>query len=221
MPQAKRRQGQGLNHLGHEGSSGASSAATGAWCQLQQLAIANRIEPQPAAGVITQLYRDIAAHKPGQLSSIGLGTFVDRAGGELNACTTEEPSADAIGVDYLFYKTFPINVGIIRGTTADPDGNVAIKRGPHPGGAGRHRRPQLQRHRHRQVERIAERGSLNPRQVKIPGILVDCVIAPENHWQTFAEPYSAAFGGEIRVQMSAIAMAMSERKIMPAGRRSS
>jgi propionate CoA-transferase len=69
-----------------------------------------------------------------------------------------------------------------------------------------------------QVERIAERGTLNPRQVKIPGILVDCVVVaekPEYHLQTFAEPYSAAFAGEIKVPMSAIApMGMSERKII-------
>ena len=173
--------------------------------------------------MITQLYRDIAAHKPGQLSSIGLGTFVDPrfGGGKLNARTTEElvELMPIGGVDYLFYKSFPIDVGIIRGTTADPDGNVtmekealtlevlAIATAAHNSGGIVIV----------QVERIAERGSLNPRQVKIPGILVDCVVVarPENHWQTFAEPYSAAFAGEIRVQMSAIApMAMSERKII-------
>jgi propionate CoA-transferase len=69
-----------------------------------------------------------------------------------------------------------------------------------------------------QVERIAERGTLNPRQVKIPGVLVDCVVVaekPEYHMQTFSEPYSAAFAGEIKVPMSAIAaMPMSERKII-------
>ena len=51
-----------------------------------------------------------------------------------------------------------------------------------------------------QVERIAERGSLNPRQVKIPGIMVDCVVvsSPENHWQTFSVQYDPAFSSEIR-----------------------
>jgi propionate CoA-transferase len=123
------------------------------------------------------------------------------------------------GVDYLFYKAFPIDVGIIRGTTADPDGNVtmekealtlevlAIATAAHNSGGIVIV----------QVERIAERGTLNPRQVKIPGILVDCVVVarPENHWQTFVEPYNAAFAGEIRVQMNAIApMTMSERKVI-------
>ena len=68
-----------------------------------------------------------------------------------------------------------------------------------------------------QVERIAERGTLNARQVKIPGILVDCVVVakPENHWQTFGEPYSPAFSCEIKVPMQAIPpMEMSGRKIV-------
>ena len=216
---------KGLNHLGHERL--VRRVVGGHWGlvpKLQQLAIANQIEaynlPQ---GVITHLYRDIAAHKPGHLSSVGLGTFVDPrfGGGKLNARTTDDiVKLMTIGsTEYLFYEAFPINVGIIRGTTADPDGNVtmekealtlevlAIAMAAHNSGGIVIV----------QVERIAERGSLNSRQVKVPGILVDCVVVakPEHHWQTFSEPYSAAFAGEIRVQMSAIPpMAMSARKII-------
>jgi propionate CoA-transferase len=68
-----------------------------------------------------------------------------------------------------------------------------------------------------QVERIADRGSLNPRQVKIPGLLVDCVVIakPEHHWQTFSVQYDPAFSGEIRARTGSIVpMEMSERKII-------
>ena len=216
---------KGLNHFGHEGL--VRRVIGGHWGlvpKLQKLAIANQIEaynlPQ---GVITHLYRDIAAHKPGHLSTVGLGTFVDPrfGGGKINARTTDDivELMTIGGTEYLFYKAFPIKVGIIRGTTADPDGNVTMEKealtlevlaiamaARNSGGIVIV-----------QVERIAERGSLNSRQVKVPGILIDCVVVakPEHHWQTFTEPYSAAFAGEIRVQMSAIPhMGMGARKII-------
>jgi propionate CoA-transferase len=215
----------GLNHFGHEGL--VRKVIGGHWGlvpKLQKLAIENKIVaynlPQ---GVISHLFRDIAAHKPRTITSVGLGTFVDPAngGGRINALTTEEivERVRFDGRDYLAYKTFPINVGIIRGTTADTEGNITMEKealtleGLSIATAARNSGGFVIV----QVERVAERGTLNARQVKIPGILVDCVVVsrPENHWQTFAEVYNPAFSCEVKVPLQSVAaMEMSERKII-------
>ncbi|MGA9537433.1 MAG: acyl CoA:acetate/3-ketoacid CoA transferase [Desulfobacterales bacterium] len=216
---------RGLNHFGHDGL--VRKVVGGHWGlvpKLQRLAIENKIEaynlPQ---GVISHMYRDIAAHKPRTITSVGMGTFVDprNGGGKINPLTTED-IVELIrfdGKEYLAYKTFPINVAILRGTTADTDGNVTMEKealtlevlsiamaARNSGGFVIV-----------QVERIAERGTLNARQVKIPGVMVDCVVVsrPENHWQTFAEVYNPSFSCEVKVPMHSIPpMEMSDRKII-------
>jgi len=218
-------QTRGLNHLGYEGLvKKVIGGFFGAAPRLVELVIHNKIQaynfPQ---GVLSHMLRDIAAHKPRTITSVGLNTFVDprREGGKANTITKDD-LVELIIFDekeYLAYKTFPVDVALLRGTTADENGNVTMEKEAltleaqamamatkNSGGIVIV-----------QVEGIACAGSLKPKEVKIPGILVDYVVVarPENHWQTFAEKYDPALSGERKIPVTSLPkMEMSARKII-------
>lgn len=216
---------RGMSHLGHEGLVGRIIAGYyGASPELTRFVIDNKIKahnlPQ---GVLSQMFRDIAARKPRTITTVGLKTFVDPRleGGKVNAITTDS-IVDLIefdGREYLAYKTFPIDVAILRGTTADEDGNITMEREAltleslaqamavkSSGGIVMV-----------QVERVVQRGTLHPKHVVIPGVLVDAVVVADQarHWQTFAEIYNPSFSGETKVPMATVPpLPMSARKII-------
>lgn len=221
---------RGLNHFGHEGM--VKRAVGGHWGlapKLGKLALENKLEaynlPQ---GVISHMFRDIAAGKPGTITHVGLQTYVDPRieGGKVNNCTTE----DIVEVvrfdehDYLRYKHFGIDVCLIRGTTADEYGNISMEQEVAPLDA----LSQAMATKKRggivicQVMRLARGGGINQLFVQIPGILIDYVVLidmvkePQLHMQTFQEQYCPYYSGQVQFPEDSLftPMETSIRKII-------
>lgn len=216
---------RGLNHLACEGLiRRAIGAHWGLVPALGALALDGQIEayclPQ---GVISHLYRETAAGRPGLITPVGLGTFVDPRieGGRMNAASTEEVVRvmELEGEEFLFYPCRPFDVALVRGTTADEEGNVTMEREA----ATLDTLSIAQATKNSggivivQVERVTTRHRLPPREVRLPGILVDGVVVASGaaHMQTFAERYNPSYAGDVRVVSEAMgATALDARKVI-------
>lgn len=203
---------KGAAHFAHEGLI--KRSITGALVDsppLMDMALADKIEsytlPQ---GVIAQMMREIAGARPGVITKTGLHTMADprQQGCRQTERTTEElvELMTIDGEEWLRYKPFPLDVALLRGTTADEDGNVTMEQEAIPG----EMLSTAQAVRSRggivivQVKRMARRRTLPAREVVIPGILVDYVVVDPGQWQTYVTEYDPALSGELRVPVAAM-----------------
>jgi propionate CoA-transferase len=203
---------RGAGHLAQEGLL--KRAVSGTFVNspaIARLALDEKIEaytlPQ---GSMSQLMREMAAGRPGLMTRIGLHSFVDPRlqGGRQSKRSTEDlvELTQFRGEDYLFYKPFKVDVALVRGSAADEDGNISME----------HEAVTLemlsisQAARRSggivvaQVKKIVPRGSLHPKMVKVPGILVDALVVEPDQWQTFETEDSAAYSGHLRVALEDI-----------------
>lgn len=202
--------GKGLDHMAHPGFlKGVISTYVGPLAPK----LAGMIEREELEGYIlplgplTQLYREIASGRPGLVTHVGLHTFVDpRVEGPPQNAISQRELVEVVqlgGREWLFYKAFPIHVAIIRGTTSDEQGNISMEK--EIGLFDMFQAAQAARCSGgrviAQVERVTTAKSLRPKDVRIPGVLVDAVVVsrPENHMQTLKVQYNPAYSGEIRV----------------------
>ena len=223
------RDGSGADHFAHEGMlKRVIGGHYNMVPELGKLINANKLEaynlPQ---GTLSQLYRDIAGHKPGHITHVGLNTFADPRieGGKLNSVTTEDivEVVNILGEEKLLYKALKFDVGFIRGSYADENGNVTLEHecctleATSIAQAVKNSGGKLVV----QVEKVVQNGSLDPKLVKIPGIYVDALVICENkedHAQCQGCEYDGSMTGDFRLPLGSLEYPpMSAKKII--GRR--
>jgi propionate CoA-transferase len=219
---------RGVTRLGEAGPGLVtrwSGAHVGSAFSLRELAVNNQLQchclPQ---GVIVNLWREIAAGRPGLLTKVGLGTFIDPRieGGKMNTCTTDElvELVEFQGEEYLFYKGFRLDVALLRGTTADENGNITFEHESiwNEGLAVAQAAKNSGGIVIVQVEYITKGGTMNPKEVRIPGILVDYVVQATDKnacWQAEGVYFEPAFSGQIKKPLATIEpLPFDDRKVI-------
>jgi propionate CoA-transferase len=204
--------------------------------QVAQLALDEKIEAWTLPmGSVSRMIRAQATHSPGHVTSVGLGTYMDPdvgVGGAannkaLNSSFHKQLITKMSFFDgkepMLLYKALPIHVAIIRGTTGDAQGNISCEQesllcdqrisaaaAKNSGGIVI-----------AQVKRMCQTGSLHPRNVTVPGALVDALVVVDGedhdtlHPMSMVEVHNPAFTGTIKTPVDEIArMPLDCRKVI-------
>jgi propionate CoA-transferase len=209
----------GTNRFAHEGMLRKVIAAHFTWSlKIQQLIRDEKIEAYCfPGGVIQQLLREIGAGRPGLFTHSGLGTFVDprQDGGRCNARSREEPVEvmQVDGREILRYKPFKVDVAIIRGTYADARGNISPEEEPidmdiHTVALAAHNSGGRVL---AQVRQIVEAGTLHPRFVRVPGIMVDAIVQDSTQQQFYGRGYDPSICGARRAHLPKASVALPDK----------
>jgi len=151
--------------------------------------------------------REVGRKSPGYLTRIGLGTYIDpdHGGGRF----TERCKDDLVkkirieGEELLFYPTWPIDVAVVRASTADERGNLSWEDEPLASSniglvlAAKACGGRVVA----QVRRIVPHGRRYASCVSIPGMLVDAVTVAPDMMMTTGTAYEAAFFGGRRLEL--------------------
>ena len=194
----------GMNRFAHEGLTAKVIGGHWSWsAPMQRLAREEKLAAYSfPAGVISSLLREIGAGRPGLITRIGLGTFVDPRldGGRCNARATESlvELVSFDGREFLRYKPFRVDVALVRGTEIDPRGNVSFAREPADLDASAVALAAHASGGRVYVQTEARRtGRILPaRLARLPGILVDAACVAPDARRTYLDGYQPRLSGE-------------------------
>jgi len=220
-------EGQGYDHLAQDGMIAKIIGGHFGLCpKLQKYIADNKCQAYNfSIGAMTAIFRNAIQGKPGELTKVGLRTFIDPRleGGRINSVTKEDivKVVELDGEEYLYYPVPKFDVAILRGTTGDENGNISLEHEASPmemrtiamavkatGGKVIF-----------QVKYAAKGGSMTADQVAIPGSFVDAVVVSPNpfeeHRQTKSYYYEPSWSGHTNVPMAAIPpLPLDVRKVM-------
>ncbi|TPW27619.1 acyl CoA:acetate/3-ketoacid CoA transferase [Martelella alba] len=203
---------KGVDHIAKDGllrrilgGSYPSGPSSKPMPEIWKMIVENRVAAYNLpSGVLFDMNREAAANRPGVLTKVGLGTFVDplREGCAMNGLAAETPVVKRVtfeGETWLHFPNVTPDVAILRATTADEHGNLTYE---HEGAylGGLEQAICVRNHGGlviAQVERVTKRGSLRPHDVRVPGHLVDLIVVDPDQKQTCETPYDPAISGQV------------------------